>query len=105
MEYTFTKENFNKEVAESDVPVLIDFYADWCGPCKRMGPWVEKLADKYDGKAKVGKVNVDEQQELASYFDVQSIPTFLFVKDGKILDRKLGAIPPRELEESLNALL
>ncbi len=105
MEYKFTKENFNQEVAESNVPVLIDFYADWCGPCKRMGPTVKKLAEKYDGKVKIGKVNVDEQNELAAYFGVQSIPTFVVIKDGKVEDRITGAVPAHEIEAKLNYVL
>ncbi|MBO7340807.1 MAG: redoxin domain-containing protein, partial [Lachnospiraceae bacterium] len=70
MEYKFTKENFEEEVVKSGVPVLVDFYADWCGPCKMMGPVVAQLAEEYDGKAKVGKVNVDEEEDLAARFGV-----------------------------------
>ena len=79
MEYRFTKENFESEVLRSDVPVLVDFYADWCGPCRAMMPVVEQLAGEYDGRIKVGKVNSDEQPELASAFGVMSIPSF-FIK-------------------------
>lgn len=105
MEYKFTRENFKAEVADSDKPVLIDFYADWCGPCRMMGPVVEKLAEKYDGKIKIGKINSDEQQELASAFSVMSIPNFVFIKDGKVVDNVLGAVPESVLDEKLQALL
>jgi len=93
MEYTFTKENFNQEAAQSSVPVLVDCYADWCGPCKRMAPWVEKLADKFDGRAKVGKINVDEQPELAQQFNIMSIPTLMVFKNGQLYKSSVGAQP------------
>jgi len=105
MEYKFTNENFEEEVVKSDIPVLVDFYADWCGPCKMMGPVVEKLAEEYDGKVKVGKVNVDEQEELAARFNVMSIPFFAFIKDGKMVDSSLGATSKDALVAKLEALL
>jgi thioredoxin 1 len=105
MEYTFTKDNFQKEVVESAQPVLVDFYADWCGPCQMMMPVVEKLAEKYDGRVKVGKVNSDEQQELASAFNVMSIPSFFFIKNGKVVDQAVGTMPPAALEARVEKLL
>lgn len=105
MEYRFTNENFEEEVVKSDVPVLVDFYADWCGPCKMMGPVVEKLAEDFEGKAKVGKVNVDEQEELAARFNVMSIPFFALIKDGKMVDSSLGATTKDALAAKLNAIL
>ena len=105
MEYKFTNENFEEEVVKSDIPVLVDFYADWCGPCKMMGPVVEKLAEEYDGKVKVGKVNVDEQEDLAARFNVMSIPFFAFIKDGKMVDSSLGATSKDALVAKLEALL
>lgn len=105
MEYRFTKDSFEKEVLESKEPVLIDFYADWCGPCKMMAPVVEKLAEKYEGKVKVGKVNSDEEPELAQMFQVMSIPNFVIIKDGKVVDRVIGAVPQQALEEKLDAQL
>ena len=105
MEYRFTKANFEKEVLESKEPVLIDFYADWCGPCKMMAPVVEKLAEKYEGKVKVGKVNSDDEPELAQMFQVMSIPNFVIIKDGKVVDRVIGAVPQKALEEKLDAKL
>ena len=101
MEYRFTNENFEKEVLKSELPVLVDFYADWCGPCKMMGPVVEKLADEYDNKAKVGKVNIDEEELLAAKYGVMSIPCFVIIKDGKVIDQSLGAMPKEALEENL----
>ena len=97
----YTKDNFNREVLDSEVPVLVDFYADWCGPCKMMSPVVEKIARDYSGKAKVGKVNVDEQQELARQFGIMSIPSFVFIKDGKKVDQAMGAMMPSALEARL----
>lgn len=105
MEYKFTSANFESEVLNSDIPVLVDFYADWCGPCKMMGPVVEKLAQEYEGKAKVGKVNVDEEQELAEKFNVMSIPFIALIKDGKMVDSNLGATSKDALVAKLEALL
>lgn len=105
MEYRFTKDSFEKEVLESKEPVLIDFYADWCGPCKMMAPVVEKLAEKYEGKVKVGKVNSDDEPELAQMFQVMSIPNFVIIKDGKVVDRVIGAVPQQALEEKLDTQL
>ena len=105
MEYSFTKENFNDEVIKSDVPVLVDFYADWCGPCKMMMPVVEELANAYEGKAKVGKVNVDEQGELAEEFGVMSIPAFVVIKNGKGVDQALGARAKAKLEAMLTGAM
>ena len=92
MEYKFTKDNFESEVMNSDMPVLVDFYADWCGPCKMMSPVVDNIAEKYAGKAKVGKVNVDQQQEIARQFGIMSIPSFVFIKDGTIVKYHTGMV-------------
>lgn len=105
MEYRFTSENFDSEVLQSDKPVLVDFYADWCGPCRMMGPVVEKLAEKYDGRVKVGKVNVDEQPELAGRYGVMSIPNFVFLKDGKAVDNVVGGVPSQVLDKKIQRLL
>lgn len=105
MEYKFTKENFSEEVLKSDVPVLVDFYADWCGPCKMMMPVVEELAEAYEGKAKVGKVNVDEEGSLAEDFGVMSIPLFVVIKNGKVVDQALGAMAKAKLEAMLTAAM
>ena len=105
MEYKFTEDNFMEEVIKSDVPVLVDFYADWCGPCKMMGPVVAELAEEYEGKAKVGKVNVDMQRRLAAQFGIESIPSFVVIKNGRIVDRAMGAMPKDILEEKLERAL
>ena len=89
-----TKDNFRQEVVESDKPVLLDFWADWCGPCQMLGPVIESLAGRYEGKAVVGKVNTDEEQELAIGFGISGIPTVIFFKDGKEIDRLEGVMPP-----------
>jgi thioredoxin 1 len=105
MEYIFTEENFENEVLKSDIPVLVDFYADWCGPCKMMMPVVEKLAETYDGKVKVGKVNADENGNLAAKYNVMSIPSFLIIKNGEVVDSAMGAMPMDTLAKKLDAVL
>ncbi|MEO0097908.1 MAG: thioredoxin [candidate division WOR-3 bacterium] len=100
-----TKKNFEKEVLNSEIPVLIDFWAEWCMPCKMMLPIVEELAKEYDKKVKIGKVNVDEENELAEKYMIMSIPTFLFIKKGKVIDKVIGAVPKSMLVEKLNKLL
>ena len=105
MEYKFTEENFENEVLKSDIPVLVDFYADWCGPCKMMMPVVEKLAETYEGKVKVGKVNSDENNELAAKYNIMSIPSFLIIKNGEVVDSATGAMPADVLAKKLDAVL
>ena len=100
-ELKITRENFENEVMKSNIPVLIDFWAPWCGPCRRMGPIIEQLAEEYEGKAKVGKVNVDEEGELSQAFGVMSIPTIVLVKDGKVVKQAVGARPKTEVEAML----
>lgn len=105
MEYQFTENNFEAEVLKSDVPVLVDFYADWCGPCKMMMPVVEKIAETYDGRVKVGKVNSDENNELAAKYGIMSIPSFLIIKNGEVVDTATGAMPMDALAKKLDAVL
>lgn len=100
-ELKITRENFVNEVMKSNIPVLIDFWAPWCGPCRMMGPIIEQLAEEYEGKAKVGKVNVDEEGELSQAFGVMSIPTIVLVKDGKVVKQAVGARPKAEVEAML----
>ena len=101
VELKITRENFENEVMKSNIPVLIDFWAPWCGPCRMMGPIIEQLAEEYEGKAKVGKVNVDEEGELSQAFGVMSIPTIVLVKDGKVVKQAVGARPKTEVEAML----
>ena len=88
-----TEANFEKEVLNSDIPVLVDFWAPWCGPCKMLSPIIEEVRKETEGKAVVGKINVDEQQELAMQFGVMSIPTLLVFKNGEIVKKQIGFIP------------
>lgn len=101
-ELVITKENFEKEVMHSELPVMIDFWASWCGPCKMLAPVVAELAEELDGKAKVGKVNVDEQPELAAAFQISSIPTVVVVKNGKMTQSSVGVRPKQQLLEMLS---
>lgn len=105
MAYKFTTANFENEVLESEIPVVVDFYADWCGPCKMMGPVVDKLAQAFEGKVKIGKVNVDEDVAIAQKYRVASIPTFVFFKDGQVAQTAVGAMSAAALEEKINSLL
>lgn len=96
-----TSNNFNDEVLKSEQPVLIDFWAPWCGPCRMVGPVVEEVAAEVAGRAKVGKVNVDEQPELAAKFGVMSIPTLVVLKDGKVVSNAVGLRPKQAILDML----
>ena len=105
MELKLNSGNFEKEVLNSEQPVLIDFYADWCGPCKAMAPVVEELAKEYEGKAKVGKINTDENQDIAIEYSVMSIPTFIVFKDGKAVKKMIGMQDKRTLIAAIEEAL
>jgi len=100
-----TDDNFETEVIKSDKPVLIDFWAVWCGPCKLIAPIVEELAGEYDGKAKIGKLDVDSNQQTSIKFGVRSIPTLLLFKDGKLKETIIGAVPKKTIVDKLNSVL
>ena len=98
----FSQDGFDKALTQDQL-MMVDFWADWCGPCKMLGPVIEDLAAKYDGKALVGKVNVDDEPQLAQRYGVMSIPTVIFFKDGKEIDRKVGVMPPEAFVQVLEA--
>lgn len=102
---TFTDSNFDTEALKSDVPVVVDFWAAWCGPCRMIAPIIEELADEYQGKIKVGKLDVDENQQTAIKYGVRSIPTVLFLKGGEVKDTIIGAVPKTIFVEKLNKLV
>ena len=100
-----TDDNFETEVIKSDKPVLIDFWAVWCGPCKLIAPIVEELATEYDGKVKIGKLDVDSNQQTSIKFGVRSIPTLLLFKEGKLKETIIGAVPKKNIVDKLNSVL
>lgn len=100
-----TDSNFQDEVINSDQPVLVDFWATWCGPCRVIAPVVEELANEYEGRAKVVKLDVDHNPQSAMQFGVRSIPTLLFFKDGRVVDQLIGAVPKAKLVSKLDALV
>ncbi|OOB78357.1 MAG: thioredoxin [Epulopiscium sp. Nuni2H_MBin003] len=101
----FNEENFTAEALEADVPVLVDFYADWCGPCKMISPIIDELAQEYEGRVKIGKVDTDANRKLAATYKIMSIPTLLIFKNGEVVDTIMGAVPKTKLETKLNALM
>ncbi len=104
MALEFTTENF-EEIIASDKVTVVDFWAQWCGPCKMVGPVIEELAGDYDGQANIGKVNIDEQGDIAAQYGIRNIPTILFIKNGEVVDKQVGAVPKSTLEDKLKALL
>ncbi len=105
MAIEITDANFNELVLNSDKPVVVDFWAEWCGPCRMIGPVIEEMANEFDGKAIIGKVNVDENPGVSAQFGIRNIPTVIFVKGGEVVDKSVGAVPKEQLTSKLNAIL
>ncbi|OOB78126.1 MAG: thioredoxin [Epulopiscium sp. Nuni2H_MBin003] len=105
MTFQFTDDNFQQEALESDIPVVVDFYADWCGPCKAVTPIIEELATIFEGKIKIGKMNTDENRTTAKQYNIMSIPTILLIKDGEVIDTVQGAMPKVILKRKIDTLL
>ena len=102
---TLTDVNFSEQVLKSSTPVLVDFWAEWCGPCKMIAPVLDELAGEYDGKVKIGKVNIDDHQQLAINYGINSIPTLLFFKNGQVADQIVGMRSKRDLKASFDRVL
>ena len=102
---TLTQENFAAEVLQASAPVLVDFWAEWCGPCKMIGPILDELAEEYNGRVKIGKVNIDEQPELATQYGVRAIPTLLLFHQGQVADQMVGLRSKRDLKANLDKYL
>ena len=105
MALEITDSNFDELVLQSDKPVVVDFWAEWCGPCKMIGPIIDEMSKDYEGKALIGKVNVDQNANVSAQFGVRSIPTVLFIKNGEVVDKSVGAVPKETLDSKLEALL
>ena len=101
----FTDSSFKKDVLDSDLPVVVDFWAPWCGPCKMLAPILDELAKEYDRKVKVGKINIDENPKTATHYGVMSIPTVMFFKNGKISGQIVGAVSKQEFKKKIEANL
>lgn len=105
MALEFTDSNFEELVLKSDKPVVVDFWAEWCGPCRMVGPVVQEIAAEYEGKAVVGKLNVDQNAQVSMKYGIRSIPTILFFKNGQVVDRSVGAVPKSQLTQKLEGQL
>ena len=103
--HKFTDQNFDSDVSQSNIPVLIDFWATWCGPCKAIAPVIDEIAGEYNGKVKVGKVDVDQNQDTAMKYGIRSIPTLLIMKDGKVVNQIVGAVPKGNITTMLDEII
>lgn len=105
MALEITDQNFEEVVLKSDKPVVVDFWAEWCGPCRMIGPVIDEMHKEYEGKALIGKVNVDNNPGVSAQFGVRNIPTVLFIKNGQVADKSVGAVPKAQLTSKLDAIL
>ena len=105
MAINITEENFDQIVLKSELPVLLDFWAEWCGPCRMISPIIDELHQDFEGKAVIGKVNVDESSAISSKYGIRNIPTLLFIKNGEVVDKHVGAVSKEDLSEKLRAIL
>ncbi|KKS41825.1 MAG: Thioredoxin [candidate division CPR1 bacterium GW2011_GWA2_42_17] len=105
MSLKFDEKNFNEEVVKSEIPVIVDFWAEWCGPCHIMSPIIDEVAKVFEGKVKIGKVNVDENQVISSKYGIMSIPTILAFKNGKVIGQLVGARPKKDLVDLINKVI
>jgi len=105
MAVILTAENFDREVLQSNLPVLVDFWAEWCGPCRMLGPVIEELSREYEGKIKVGKLNVDEAADVAGQYGVMSIPTVIVFNKGKVVKQSVGAVPKEKLKNLIEPFI
>ena len=105
MALEITEANYEEIVANSELPVVLDFWAAWCGPCKMVGPLIEEMHNEYEGKALIGKVDVDSNPSIAGKFGIRNIPTIVFIKGGELVDKSVGAVPKAQLTSKLDAIL
>jgi len=105
MAINITEENFDQVVLKSEIPVLLDFWAEWCGPCRMISPIIDELYQEFEGKAVIGKVNVDESASISSKYGIRNIPTILFIKNGEVIDKNVGAASKEDLSAKLSAIL
>lgn len=105
MALEITDQNFEEVVLKSEIPVVVDFWAEWCGPCRIIGPVIDEMYSEYEGKALIGKVNVDHNPGVSAQFGVRNIPTVLFIKNGQVADKSVGAVPKAQLMAKLDAIL